>query len=287
MLTKTFRSILIAGVSGIVLLAACSGKDPSEEVTFNETPPVLLQEAPVGQLPSGVVPTAYRLNLTTDPALDEFSGRVEIDVSLDAAHARVWLHSLDQRINSVTAILPDMSELEGTFTRSKADGGVSRLDFETPLPKGNVTLILDYKAPYNFGLAGLYKATQRDRPYLATQMEPIDARRMVPSFDEPRFKTPWTLSVTTPAGNQVITNGALKSQSTLDDGMIRYDFATTRQIQSYLLALAVGPYDLRDGGVIPPNGPTLMANSTSSLCQTLPMAQWKMQARLFIARARS
>lgn len=252
MLTKTFRSYLIAGTAGVFLLSACT-RGGEEDVTFTPVPPVLQEAPPAGQLPDGVTPTAYRLNLFTDPAQDEFTGRVEIDVTLDDAHARIWLHSLDQRISSVIGRLPDGTELPATFTRSKAEGGVSRIDFETPMPEGNGTLVLDYMAPYNFGLAGLYKAEQADRPYLATQMEPIDARRMVPSFDEPRFKTPWTLTVTTTPGNQVIANGALKAQSSLNDGNVQFEFATTRAIQSYLVALAVGPYDLRDGGVLPPN----------------------------------
>lgn len=252
MLTKTFRSYLIAGTAGVILLSACT-RGGDGDVTFSQVPPVLQEAPPAGQLPEGVTPTAYRLDLFTDPAQDDFTGRVEIDVTLDDAHARIWLHSLDQRISSVIGRLPDGTELPATFTRSKADGGVSRIDFETPMPAGNGTLVIDYKAPYNFGLAGLYKAEQAGRSYLATQMEPIDARRMVPSFDEPRFKTPWTLTITTPPGNQVITNGALKAQSSLNDGNIQFDFATTRSIQSYLVALAVGPYDLRDGGVLPSN----------------------------------
>lgn len=251
MLTKTFRSCLLAGIAGAVLLSACTRSEG--DVTFDDVPPILQDVPPAGQLPDGVTPTAYRLSLYTDPAQDTFSGQVEIDVTLDEPHARVWLHSIDHDIASATARLADGTELEATFTRSKAEGGVSRLDFATPVPKGNSTLVLDYTAPYNLGLAGLYKAEQNGRPYLATQMEPIDARRLVPSFDEPRFKTTWTLTVATPAGNQVVTNAPLKAQTTRDDGNIEFQFATTRDIQSYLVALAVGPYDLRDGGVLPPN----------------------------------
>lgn len=252
MLTKTFRSVLFAGFASALVLAACT-RGGDDDVTFDQVPPVLQEAPPAGQLPDGVVPSAYRLDLYTDPAQDAFTGTVEIDVTASEPHARIWLHSLDQSILAAKAVLADGSELDATFTRSTTDGGVSRLDFATPVPKGNSTLVIDYSAPYNFGLAGLYKAEQKNRPYLATQMEPIDARRLVPSFDEPRFKTSWTLTVTTPAGNQVITNGALKAQTTLDDGNIQFQFATTREIQSYLVALAVGPYDLRDGGVLPPN----------------------------------
>lgn len=252
MLTKTFRSWLFAGIAGTLVLSGCTRG--GDDVTFDQVPPILQDVPPAGQLPEGVTPTAYRLDLFTDPAQDEFSGTVEIDISLDEPHARIWLHSVDHDVSSAFVVLADGTRLDAEFTRSKADGGVSRLDFETPVPQGNSTLTMTYAAPYNFNLSGLYKAEQNGRPYLATQMEPIDARRLVPSFDEPRFKTPWTLTVATPAGNQVVTNGALKAQTVRDDGNIEFQFATTREIQSYLVALAVGPYDLRDGGVLPPNG---------------------------------
>ncbi|MCR9194788.1 MAG: ERAP1-like C-terminal domain-containing protein [Hyphomonas sp.] len=252
MLTKTFRSWLFAGIAGTLVLSGCTRG--SDDVTFDQVPPILQDIPPAGQLPEGVTPTAYRLDLFTDPAQDEFSGTVEIDIKLDEPHARIWLHSIDHDVSSAFVLLADGTRLDAEFTRSKAEGGVSRLDFETPVPQGNSTLTMAYTAPYNLNLSGLYKAKQNGRPYLATQMEPIDARRLVPSFDEPRFKTPWTLTVATPAGNQVVTNGALKAQTVRDDGNIEFQFATTREIQSYLVALAVGPYDLRDGGVLPPNG---------------------------------
>jgi aminopeptidase N len=252
MLTKTFRSWLFAGIAGTLVLSGCTRG--GDDVTFDQVPPILQDVPPAGQLPEGVTPTAYRLDLFTDPAQDEFSGTVEIDITLDEPHARIWMHSVDHDVSSALVVLADGTRLDAEFTRSKADGGVSRLDFETPVPQGNSTLTMTYAAPYNFNLSGLYKAEQNGRPYLATQMEPIDARRLVPSFDEPRFKTPWTLTVATPAGNQVVTNGALKAQTVRDDGNIEFQFATTREIQSYLVALAVGPYDLRDGGVLPPNG---------------------------------
>jgi alanyl aminopeptidase len=252
MLTKTFRSWLFAGIAGTLVLSGCTRG--GDDVTFDQVPPILQDVPPAGQLPEGVTPSAYRLDLFTDPAQDEFSGTVEIDITLDEPHARIWLHSIDHDVSSAFVVLADGTRLDAEFTRSKADGGVSRLDFETPVPQGNSTLTIAYTAPYNFNLSGLYKAEQNGRPYLATQMEPIDARRLVPSFDEPRFKTPWTVTVATPAGNQVVTNGALKAQTVRDDGHIEFQFATTREIQSYLVALAVGPYDLRDGGVLPPNG---------------------------------
>lgn len=208
-----------------------------------DTAPVKLLEAPGGQLPEGVTPTVYRLDVRTDPSAPGFTGEVEIDVTLDKAHARIWLHALGPDILTAFARLPDGREVPASFTGDQAEGGVGYLDFDTPLPAGTATLVMSYEAPYNFGLAGLYKVTQGGRDYLATQMEAIDARRMVPSFDEPRFKTPWVLTVTAPEGLKVVANGIHLAAEPAGEGFERHVFAPTRPIQSYLLALVVGPYD--------------------------------------------
>lgn len=228
------------GATSILALVAC-GADPL--LGRSEPDIVKLEEPPAGQLPTGVAPTVYRLNLVTDPSAPGFTGDVEIDVTLDAPHARIWLHAQAMNVIHAFARLPDGSEVAASFTGDAAPGGVGRLDFETPLPAGHATLVIDYEAPYNLALAGLYKVSQGGRDYLASQMQAIDARRMVPSFDEPRFKTPWVVTVTAPEGLKVIANGAGLETVPAEDGMVLHRFAPTRPIPSYLLALAVGPYD--------------------------------------------
>lgn len=235
------RSALAFLVAALILaLTACG---PNSAIGRSDPDIVKLEEAPIGQLPAGVTPTVYRLNLVTDPAAEGFTADVEIDVTLDAAHARIWLHAQDLNILNVFARIPGGEMVPATYTGNLAPGGVSRLDFETPLPAGLVTLLFDYEAPYNLGLAGLYKVTQGGQPYLASQMQAIDARRMVPSFDEPRFKTVWAVTVTAPEGLKVIANGAQISSEPAGDGLELHTFSPTRPIPSYLLAFAVGPYD--------------------------------------------
>ncbi|WP_321490820.1 M1 family metallopeptidase [uncultured Hyphomonas sp.] len=243
-----FATVLLAGVASVVLMSACSTPEDSVEATLESataelSAPVLQAEAPTGQLPEGVRPTAYRLDLVTDPNAATFTGHAEIDLALEKPHARIWLHALGPVVSSVKAVLPDGMEIAATFTGDEAADGVSRIDFAAPLPAGTATLVLKYEAPYDLNLAGLYKVEQAGRPYLVTQMEAIDARRMFPSFDEPRFKTPYTLTVTAPAGMEVAANGAETGSEDLGNGMVRHSFATTRPIQSYLVALMVGPYD--------------------------------------------
>lgn len=235
----------LAVAVSVLALGACGGTARPAD------PPVDLEQPPQGQLPEGVTPTVYRVNLKTDPKAETFSGSVEIDVRLDMPHARIWLHSVDQDILTAFARLPDGREVPATFTGDQAQGGVSALDFASPLPAGSATLVIDYTAPYNFSLAGLYKVTQGGTDYLVMQMEDIDARRMVPSFDEPRFKTPWVMTVTAPEGDKVIANAAERQARSLGDGFVEHEFLPTRPIQSYLIALAIGPYEEVSGPSVP------------------------------------
>jgi alanyl aminopeptidase len=248
-----FRAALAGAVSLLVLNACGNAASQSGADLVSEPQPVEIEVPPAGQLPTDVTPLAYRLDLKTDPDAEGFSGTVAIDVSLTAPHARIWLHSVEQDILGAKAVLDNGTEIPATFTGNQAPGGVARLDFNSPVPAGTATLEISYTVPYNLGLAGLYKAVQSDTDYLATQMEPIDARRMVPSFDEPRFKTPWSVTVTAPDSMQVVANGAEISAEPAEDGWTRHVFAETRPIQSYLVALAVGPYETRPAPAIPAN----------------------------------
>ena len=68
---------------------------------------------------------------------------------------------------------------------------------------------------------------------------------------------PFTLSITSPSENLVISNTPETStdKSSGDDGRdwTTHKFAQTKPLPSYLIAFAVGPYEMNDFGTIPPN----------------------------------
>ena len=79
-------------------------------------------------------------------------------------------------------------------------------------------------------------------------MATINARRAVPSFDEPHWKTPWTVSLIVKRDHVAIANARAIGEEELSGGLKRVRFATTEPLPSYLVALGAGPFEVVDGG---------------------------------------
>mgnify|MGYP003342475254 CR=1 FL=1 len=78
---------------------------------------------------------------------------------------------------------------------------------------------------------------------LYTQFESHDARRFVPSFDEPAYRTPFTLDVIAAPGRMVVSNLPAERTTTEADGRVRWHFPATPPMSTYLLFLGVGDFE--------------------------------------------
>lgn len=206
-------------------------------------------DIPLGKLPAGVTPTAYRLDLTIDPSKSTYTGHTEIDATVAAPTSRVFLHGLGLDVSKVTATAGGKTV---TAKYSEVDpSGVAQLDFAAPLPAGPVTLKFDYSTGFRTGAEGLFRAKVGDEWYAWTQMEPLDARRMFPGFDEPGFKTPFNVNLTVPSNVKAFAN-APETGAKTTSAMTTHSFAPTKPLPTYLVAVGVGPFDVA-GTTIPAN----------------------------------
>ncbi len=209
-----------------------------------------------GRLPGTARPLRYALSLVVDPAKERFLGDVTIDVDVPAATPAIVLHGRDLsviRAEATVAGRPVSARAEG---RAAAGGKGSPeelvLTFTRPIPAGKAQLRVSYSAPLDGKLSGLYRVEEGGAHYAFTQLEPMDARRMFPCFDEPGFKVPFDLKVTAPRGNLVVANANEIDRTDADDGRsVTFTFATTPPLPTYLLALAVGPFEVREGASAP------------------------------------
>jgi aminopeptidase N len=201
---------------------------------------------PRGRLTDDVVPQRYALTLTIDPRQKSFTGQVEIQVQLTKPTRRIWLHG--QGLHVTDASLRAGGKTRALkYTEVDTVRGVARLDLQQTAPAGSATLRLSYTADFRTEAEGLYRAVVGDESYAFTQMEPIDARRAFPGFDDPQFKTPFEVTVIAPSADKVVANAPLAASTPLGNGTIRHRFQPTLPLPTYLIALAVGPLDIVEG----------------------------------------
>ena len=241
-----------------VLIASCATSpetavSPSEGSSAAASQPLSRRSAgpvPEGQLGGRVRPTAYRLALTIVPSLEMFEGTTEIDVKFVEPGGAFYMHGLDLTVRRAV-VLAGEDTIEASYTQVDKTG-VVKIEPARPLPAGAATLRFEYSAPFNRKLQGIYRVDDAGDSYAFSQFEAISARLAFPSFDEPRFKTPFDIRVTAEANHAVITTTPEVQRHTRADGMVVRRFATTEPLPTYLLAFAVGPLDVVEWEAIPP-----------------------------------
>ena len=248
----------LLAASAAVLFAACqptADVKPAADATVKQAP----ANIPHAQLPDTVTPKAYRIDMMIDPQKDDMSGTVAIDLTVNEAADKIWIHAKEMTVNSARIDYADGSKIDLTFNAvslADAPSGIAYLTADRDIPAGEGVITLEYETPYNQNLNSAYQVKRGEEAYIVTQFEPLGAREAFPSFDEPKFKVPFTLSITSPSDEVVISNTPETSMSLVQvDGetWTKHQFATTRPLPTYLIAFAVGPYDVVDFGDIPPN----------------------------------
>ncbi|MET1024682.1 MAG: M1 family metallopeptidase [Pseudoxanthomonas sp.] len=204
-------------------------------------------EIPTGRLPTWAQPQDYALDLKIDPSQDKFSGTTTIRIKLTQASDHLWIDGKELTVDKVTVTAAGGKPKPAKYVQADEKTGVARIDFGSTLQPQDLTLTIAYTAPFNGELEGLYKVTYEGKPYAMTQMEPVSARFAFPSFDEPAFKTPYDIKLTIPSDLQGVANTSQIKETPAGKGWKTLTFSRTLPLPTYLVAFAVGPWDVVDG----------------------------------------
>ncbi|ABI75845.1 peptidase, family M1 [Hyphomonas neptunium ATCC 15444] len=245
------RFLTLACVAGLLLLGACAQRSAWTVPVQPVDVAALAEVAPSGRLPGTARPQAYRVTLDLDPRETHFSGQVEIDIQLAAATNGIWLHGDDLDVSRVTATA-GRETVEAGWDEI-LDTGVVWVSFPRRLEARRVTLAIDYTAPFDTSLAGLFRVESQGNWYALAKSESIQARRFLPGFDEPGLKAPFHVTITVPEGMHAIANTPEVAREAAGDGFETIRFAPTRPLSTYLLSAAVGNFDKVERPDLPPN----------------------------------
>ena len=198
------------------------------------------------QLPRGVRPLHYDIALVPDAQASRFTARVAIDLEVAAATSSITLNAADLAFAGATLTAKNgVPQTARIAVDEEAQTATFR--FARPLAKGRYRLAIDYSGVIGTQAAGLfsldYDGEAGKRRALFTQFENSDARRMVPSWDEPAYKASFALEATVPAGEMAVSNMPVRSTTPLPDGRVRVCFADSPKMSTYLLFFALGDFE--------------------------------------------
>ncbi len=202
-------------------------------------------DAPKLQLPGGAAPTHYAIDLTIIPGQDKFQGVAEIEITFGQSTKFLWLNGTDLAVKQ--AVLKTGTQ---SLPATVVPGGSDFIGFSFPqAAAGKAVLHVEYEGKISRNSsAGLFQLRDGDPWYVYSQFEPTDARRAFPCFDEPAFKVPWELMLHVKKDQMALANTPIVSEVNEANGMKRFQFAQTKPLPSYLVALAVGPFEAVDLG---------------------------------------
>jgi aminopeptidase N len=200
------------------------------------------------QLPRGVRPLHYDVALAPHAEAMRFDGRVAVTLEVIEPTTTLTLNALDLAFTSVRLV--HVGARAGVAPLSiGVDAGTqtATFTFARTIAAGRYRLLMSYSGVVGKQPIGLfaidYDSGPRRARALYTQFENADARRVIPSWDEPAYKATFTLEATVPAAQMALSNMPAAATRSAGQGLKRIRFATSPTMSTYLLFFAVGDFE--------------------------------------------
>ena len=207
-------------------------------------------EPPKLRLDRSAAPSSYAVDLTIVPDRDTFQATADISLEIRGPSEILWLNAIGLEVQEAVF----RPESGAPLPARTIPGGDQFLGFGFDHAiSGKGVLHVRYQGKISrISNAGVFQLKEDNEWYVYTQFEPTDARRAFPCFDEPSFKVPWQITLHVPADNHAFSNTPEQSESPESGGMKAVRFKPSPPLPSYLVAFAVGRFDVVDAGRVGP-----------------------------------
>ncbi|MBE1159708.1 M1 family metallopeptidase [Dyella acidiphila] len=200
------------------------------------------------QLPRSVRPSHYDVAVTPHAASLSFDGKVTVALDVLTPTPSITLNAIDLKFAKVSLV---SASGKGTFDAPKvsidASAQTATFTFAKPIPVGSYQLSMDYTGKIDTQANGLfvidYDTKAGHKQALYTQFENSDARRFIPSWDEPAYKATFSLTATVPTGQMAVSNMPAAQKTDLGGGLTRVQFQQSPKMSTYLLFFGTGEFD--------------------------------------------
>jgi aminopeptidase N len=210
--------------------------------------PVFSFDATPGKLPKTVVPTHYAIDLSPDLDTLVISGSEVVDLEVASPTGIITLNAVN--MSAEVAVIDDDAGQAASIAFDAAAQTMT-LSFPRTIAPGPHRLRIGFTSHINKFGRGLflvdYPTDAGRKRMISSQLEPADARRIFPCWDEPAFKASFALTVTVPQDFLAISNMPVAREEPSDGGRKRVAFEATPRMSSYLFVLAAGELERSSG----------------------------------------
>lgn len=261
---------VIAGTVTMVILykTQISEMNPTPRPTF---PPTTTGPPPVMRLPKNLIPHSYKVflkphlytriieevNVTSPNQTFLFTGNSTVNFHCVQTTSTIYLHSNNLKVFDPVVINTDKDERirVSDMMHHEDESDFLEVELNERLEEGgNYSLFLAFSGQMSEDLEGLYVSTYQEghpaheddtntaRFLAATSMEPTDARKVFPCFDEPEMKAMFEVTIIHRRDTLALANEAKSDSNFIDDEWQYTSFHPTPKMSTYLFAFTVSEF---------------------------------------------
>jgi aminopeptidase N len=228
----------LAAMTLFIAFVGVSTGAAEEVYSFDRTP---------GRLPKMVIPIHYAIELEPDLENLTLAGSEVVDIDVREPTDRLVLNAVGMALSEASI------DASAASARIALDGAAetATLSFPRPLAAGVHKLRITFRAQINKFARGMfvveYPTEKGTRRMISSHLEPADARRVFPCWDEPAFKASIALSVTVPRSFLAVSNMPVAQEEPVTPTLKQVAFAATPKMSTYLFMLAAGELERLSG----------------------------------------
>nr|XP_046243202.1 endoplasmic reticulum aminopeptidase 2 isoform X1 [Scatophagus argus]XP_046243203.1 endoplasmic reticulum aminopeptidase 2 isoform X1 [Scatophagus argus] len=199
------------------------------------------------RLPRYIFPLHYHLLLHPNLTSLRFTGSVQIQIDVQNNTNWVVLHSKGLQISKATILDQNLAHLSDQVLPVLHNPSHEQIGIFSPrvLSHGQkYFLCIEFEAELAEGFYGFYKSTYRTstgetRTLASTHFEPTSARMAFPCFDEPSFKSNFSIRIRRSPEYISLSNMPVVKTVEVNNGLLEDQFDASVKMSTYLVAFVI------------------------------------------------